>query len=157
MNESSRLDSTNTPQETIGTTGADLKQAASAVGQEAKAQAEALVEEVKDQAEPLRRNAETFAEGKKQQNARRMKDFAGAIHKAADDIAQESPATARYIHASAEKLENAAATMSEKSVGELFDDASRMASERPFAGFAGSLAAGFLLARLLRASASPNP
>jgi ElaB/YqjD/DUF883 family membrane-anchored ribosome-binding protein len=82
--------------------------------------------------------------------------LAGAIHKAADDIAGESPATAKYIHASADKLERAAATMSEKSMGELFDDASHFAQERPFTGFAGSLAAGFLLARLLRASAGPN-
>ncbi|HXR95983.1 MAG TPA: hypothetical protein VN718_08890 [Rhizomicrobium sp.] len=154
MDQSTHLDSASSADGHDTGIAADLKQAANNLAGETMAEAQDIAEDLKEKAEPLKREAETFAEGKKAQGARRVKDFAAAIHQAADELSGQSPAAARYIHASADKLESASGMMREKSVGELFDEAGQLTRERPLMGFAGSVAAGFLLARLLRASAN---
>ena len=93
-----------------------------------------------------------MAEEQKVRGAERIGSLAQAIHGAADEIAQEVPLAANYVHTAAEKLDNASKLLREKSVEDLMEMATDFAEERPYVFLGGAVAAGFVLMRLLRSS-----
>lgn len=113
--------------------------------QSAKNQASAAIQ-------PIANNARSMAEEQKARGAERIGNLAQAIHGAADEIAQEVPLAANYVHTAAEKLDNASKLLREKSVEDLMDMATDFAEERPYVFLGGAVAAGFVLMRLLRSS-----
>lgn len=151
--QSTDSDSTNTqqPEVALRGDGADLAQHLSDDAQRAQ---EHLQEKVSDVAEKAADQARGFAEQQKQGGAERIDDAASAVHRAADEIAKESPLAGRYMHAGAEQLHRASRMLRENSLDELYRMTNRFAHERPFAFIGGSVAAGFALARILRSSAS---
>jgi ElaB/YqjD/DUF883 family membrane-anchored ribosome-binding protein len=128
--------------------------------QQAKEQAQEKLGDAKAQisaaAEPLKDDARDFAGKKKRQGAARISDLAKAVHGAADEVGKEVPKAAQYIHAGAQRLDDASDMLRNKSLDQLLSGANRAAHDRPLTFIAASIAAGFLLARFLRSSSGPT-
>jgi hypothetical protein len=92
------------------------------------------------------------AEEKKEAGAERIEAVGRAVHGAADQLGREIPQAAPYIHSAAETLEGAAAWLQGRSVDEFVTGLNRFARQQPAAAFAGSVLAGFALARFLKSS-----
>jgi hypothetical protein len=113
--------------------------------QSAKNQASAAIQ-------PIANNARSMAEEQKARGAERIGSIAQAVHGAADEIAQEVPLAANYVHAAASKLDDASSLLRDSSVEDLLEMATEFAEERPYVFLGGAVAAGFVLMRLLRSS-----
>jgi hypothetical protein len=87
-----------------------------------------------------------------QKSAERIEAVGRAVHGAADQLGQEIPQAAPYIHSAAETLEGAASWLQGRSVDEFVTGLNRFARQQPAAAFAGSVLAGFALARFLKSS-----
>lgn len=131
--------------ESTGGRSARVRGQISEFAQSAKDQASAAIQ-------PIANNARSMAEEQKARGAERIGSLAQAIHGAADEIAQEVPLAANYVHTAAEKLDNASKLLREKSVEDLMEMATDFAEERPYVFLGGAVAAGFVLMRLLRSS-----
>lgn len=127
---------------------------AATLGDEVQDVFEDVKEQAAEAAGPLKDEAAGFAEKQKKRGADRLSEFASAVHDAADAIGRQTPKGASYIHAGADRLDDMCETMRNKSLDELIGTANDAAHERPLAFFAGSMAAGFALARFLRSSAN---
>ncbi len=121
-----------------------------------KGQISEFAQSAKNQAsaamQPIANNARSMAEEQKARGAERIGNIAQAVHGAADEIAKEVPLAANYVHAAADKLDNASRTLRDSSVDDLMQMATDFAEERPFVFLGGAVAAGFVLMRLLRSS-----
>ncbi len=114
----------------------DVRQQAGAVASEAKEQGKAALERRKDSA------------------AGQLDAVAGALHETADELHRgDQPQAGRFIEYAADRLESFGRNVRDKNLDTLIDDATRMARRSPATFFAGSMAAGFLLARFLKSSA----
>ncbi len=96
--------------------------------------------------------ARDFAEQQKQAGADNMARLGQAVHGAADQLGRELPQAAGFIHSAAETLQGAASSMRERSVEDLVASFRDFARRQPAAAFAGSVLAGFALARFLKSS-----
>jgi hypothetical protein len=103
-------------------------------------------------AESIKETAREIAEEQKSAGAERIEAVGRAVHGAADQLGKEIPQAAPYIHSAAETLEGAASWLQERSVDEFVTGFNRFAREQPAAAFAGSVLAGFALARFLKSS-----
>ena len=135
----------------IGSTGTAESRARRVKGQisefaeTAKSQASAALQ-------PIANNARGMAEEQKSRGAARIGDIAQALHSAADQISEEVPFAADYVHSAATKLEETSTMLRERSVEDLAQMAVEFAEQRPLVYVSGAVAAGFLVARLLRSS-----
>ncbi len=93
-----------------------------------------------------------FAETQKAAGADNMARLGHAVHGAADQLGQELPQAAGFIHSAADTLQGAASTLRERSVEDLVASFRDFARRQPAAAFAGSVLAGFALARFLKSS-----
>jgi len=96
--------------------------------------------------------ARDFAEEQKQAGADNMARLGEAVHGAADQLGRELPQAAGFIHSAADTLQGAAASMRERSIEDLVAGFRDFARRQPAAAFAGSVLAGFALARFLKSS-----
>ena len=119
------------------------------IAQSAKSQAASAIQ-------PIAENARSMAEEQKQRGASRIDSIARAVHSAADDIGDEVPQAASYVHAAAGQLERASSLLRDNSVEDLMRLATEFAQERPIVFVSGAVATGFLLARLLRSSTTAD-
>jgi hypothetical protein len=93
-----------------------------------------------------------FAEEQKQAGADNMARLGKAVHGAADQLGREMPQAAGFIHSAADRLQGAASSLREHSIEDLFEGFRDFARRQPAAAFAGSVLAGFALARFLKSS-----
>jgi len=100
----------------------------------------------------LKESAAQLAEQQKKAGARQMSSVAGAVHAAADQLEQQLPGAASYIHDTAERIDHAASDLRNSSLNDLADGVRRLAQERPLALIGGSVLAGFVLTRFLRSA-----
>jgi hypothetical protein len=103
-------------------------------------------------AESIKDTVRDVAEEQKTAGAERIEAVGRAVHGAADQLGKEIPQAAPYIHSAAETLEGAASWLQGRSVDEFVTGLNRFAREQPAAAFAGSVLAGFALARFLKSS-----
>jgi hypothetical protein len=103
-------------------------------------------------AETVKDAMRDVAEEQKNAGAERIEAVGRAVHGAADQLGQEIPQAAPYIHSAAETLEGAASWLQGRSVDEFVTGLNRFARQQPAAAFAGSVLAGFALARFLKSS-----
>lgn len=96
--------------------------------------------------------ARAFAEQQKETGADNVARLGQAVHGAADQLGKELPQAAGFIHSAADTLQGAASSMRERSVEELVTCFRDFARRQPAAAFAGSVLAGFALARFLKSS-----
>ncbi|RPH42772.1 MAG: hypothetical protein EHM87_15810 [Burkholderiales bacterium] len=78
---------------------------------------------------------------------------ARALQGSARGLEREEPAAGRYVGYAAERLESVGRRLRERDVDGLIDDVQDMGRRAPGAFFAGSVVAGFLMARFLKSSA----
>ena len=93
-----------------------------------------------------------FAEQQKEAGADNMARLGRAVHGAADQLGRELPQAAGFIHSAADTLQGAASSMRERSIEEMVAGFRDFARRQPAAAFAGSVLAGFALARFLKSS-----
>lgn len=100
--------------------------------------------------------ARDLAEARKAAAADNVVRLSRAVHGAADQLGEELPQAARYIHSAADRLQGASKTLRERSVEDMVADVSDFARRQPVAALAGAVLAGFALARFLKSSQSPD-
>ncbi|HEU4659397.1 MAG TPA: hypothetical protein VFS63_01915 [Pseudolabrys sp.] len=101
----------------------------------------------------IKEKARATAEDVKAAGADQIAGVTRAVHGAADQLGQELPKAAGFIHAAAEKLEGASAGLRDKSVEEIVDSFGNFARRQPAVAFASAVLAGFALSRFLKSSA----
>jgi len=141
------MDTTRERERTSATGGAgaqDFAAAADEVKSAARDAAGNVVDETRD-----------FAEEQKAAGADNMARLGKAVHGAADQLGRELPQAAGFIHSAADTLQGAASSMRERSIEDLVAGFRDFARRQPAAAFAGSVLAGFALARFLKSS-SPD-
>ncbi|HEY1541561.1 MAG TPA: hypothetical protein VGG01_04050 [Xanthobacteraceae bacterium] len=93
-----------------------------------------------------------FVEEQKAAGADNVSRLGRAVHGAADQLAKELPQAAGFIHSAAETLQGASSTLRERSIEDVVGRFRDFARRQPAAAFAGSVLAGFALARFLKSS-----
>lgn len=107
-----------------------------------------------DMADRAKEQGRQMLSGQKEKAAGQMDSVARALRSTADQLSNEDQAqTGRYVGFAAEQLESFGQRLREKDIDGLINDAQNMARRSPTAFFAGSVVAGFLLARFLKSSA----
>ena len=114
--------------------------------------ADELKSTVKGAAGHLAEETRAFAEEKKAAGADNASRLGCAVHDAADQLAGELPQAAGFIHSAAETLQDASSTLRERSFEDMVGGFRNFARRQPAAAFAGSVLAGFALARFLKSS-----
>ena len=122
----------------------DIKQQTSSA---ARAVGEAVGHKVEEVAD---RSRQAGAEG-----VARAAQTAGAV---ADAVAADAPAVAEYVRGAAAKIDQLAADLRDKKVGELLSSAADFGRSQPVAMLAGAALVGFALSRVIKAGvATPAP
>ena len=127
--------------DTAGAASHDFSAAADDMKSTAREAAGHLAEETRE-----------FAEDQKAAGADNMARFGQAVHGAADQLGKELPQAAGFIHSAADTLQSAASSIRERSIEDQVARFRDFARRQPAAAFAGSLLAGFALARFLKSS-----
>lgn len=115
---------------------------------------------VREQATKLRGQAtdraRTAAEQGKTRATETLDGLAQAVHQAAGSLEQQvNPQIAQYAHRAADALDSFSASLRNKSVDELVDDAAQFARRSPAVAIGAAVALGFALSRFLKATSSP--
>ena len=116
----------------------DVKETLKSVAEATKEQTLQAVNEVKDD------------------GANKISGVTRAVHGAADELGEQVPQLANYMHSAADRIDNAAQALRDRSVEEMTTSFAAFARRQPTAAFALSALAGFALTRFLKSSASPN-
>lgn len=77
---------------------------------------------------------------------------AGALHKAAGDMTTENEVMGRYTHMAAERLDQVADYLRSTDWEDVLNGAEDMARRQPYWFVGGAMAAGFLLARMVKSA-----
>jgi len=119
----------------------------------ARATAKALTSQASELASNIGSELVQTAHEQKGRGADAMRGFAKAVHGAANDLNEQSPAVARYVRRAAESVESLSDTVRSRSVNDLVVEAKEAARAHPTAFFVGAVAAGFALSRFFKSSA----
>jgi uncharacterized phage infection (PIP) family protein YhgE len=92
------------------------------------------------------------AETQKAGGADRLADLSKAVHQAADDLGREMPQAAGYVHAVADRLEDASSSLRDRNIEEIAGSVNDFARKQPLASFMGALIAGFALSRFVKST-----
>lgn len=130
------------------------KHAARDAAQQTKHAALDAAEQAKQAAMQARDAASSIVQQQKDYGAEQMEGIARAAHGAADQLEEQLPMAASYVHDAAARLERASATLRERSIEELLGSISQFARTQPAVLFGGAVIAGFALSRFLKSSAS---
>jgi phage-related protein len=97
----------------------------------------------------LKESAAQLAEQQKKSGARQLSGIASAVHAAADQLGEQLPGAAGYIHDAAERIDHVASDLKDRNLSEIADGVRRLAREQPLALFGWAVLAGFVLSRFL--------
>lgn len=121
----------------------------------AKEAAQAVKEEAASFAADARTKAAETIDQKKETASRTLGDFANAVRKAGDELAQSDQSMAtQFVRQAADGLESFARSVADKRPEEMLDTVRDFGRRNPMAFVAGSVLAGFAIGRLLRSSGS---
>ncbi len=96
------------------------------------------------------------AESQRHRAADAVRGMAGALHRAADDLKPENETMGRYTDMAAERLDRFAGYLRGTDWAQVVDEAENMARRQPAWFIGGAMAAGFLLARVIKNTAEPR-
>jgi hypothetical protein len=97
--------------------------------------------------------AEQIAEEQKQTGAGQIDEMAKAVHGAANELQDQMPKAAEFVHAAASRLEQGAGSLRERSINDLVSGFNDFGRKEPLALFGGAMVAGFAISRFLKSSA----
>jgi hypothetical protein len=127
---------------------------ATAASQDAKSRVKAEASKLKSEATTRARSA---AETGKSKAAETVDGLAQTVHEAAEQLgARTSPKVATYAHQAADALDGLSSKLREKSVDEILDDTRAFVRKSPAIAIGAAVAAGFIIARFLKASNTPR-
>ena len=138
---------TDRPRHDNGDPAGELKDQVASAASEAREQAADVAQSAKAQARRL-------AEQQKEAGANQLGGIAHAVDSAADELENQMPQSAEYIHEMADKLESAAKSLRERNVDDLLRQAGDLARQQPAMFFAGAVLTGFALSRFLKRSSA---
>ena len=137
---------------------ADGTSPAAAITQVAADTARTVREEFAGVVEDVRHQASDQFEHQRQTATKAMVDFAAAIRKAGDELAQNDQSlAAKMIKQAADGLEGVSRSLSDKKPEELLDAARHFGRENPVALGAAAVLAGLAVGRFLRSSEGHRP
>lgn len=96
------------------------------------------------------------AESQRRRAAEAVRGMAGALHRAAGDLKPENEAMGRYTDMAAERLDQFAGYLRGANWTDVLEEAEDMARRQPAWFIGGAMAAGFLMARLIKNTAEPG-
>lgn len=135
----------------------DLKDVSEDLGVQLKTAATTTARAVSSQAADLVSNIGSelaaTAEDQKGYGADLVQGFASAIHTAADELQEQSPAAARNIHTAADSMDSLAETLRKRKVEDLVAAAADTARSHPSVFFLSAVAAGFAVSRFVKSTA----
>ncbi|WP_407168656.1 hypothetical protein [Bradyrhizobium sp. ORS 111] len=99
---------------------------------------------------------EQAADRKKQAGANQIEQMAQAVHSAADELQQQMPKAAEFVHATASRIEEGAGAVRDGSLRDLMGSFNDFGRKEPLAVFGGAVLAGFAISRFLKSSADPS-
>ena len=99
-------------------------------------------------------DAERVAEKQKEAGVNQVDGMAQAVHGAADELGKQMPQAAELVHAAANRLEQAADALRERSIGEIMESFNDVGRKQPLALFGGAVMAGFAISRFLKSSST---
>lgn len=82
--------------------------------------------------------------------------IAGALHRAASDLEPKNETIGRYTHLAAQRLDEVADYLRNSRLDDVLTGAEDLARRQPYWFVGGAMAAGFLLARMVKGSAAPQ-
>ncbi|KRR27593.1 hypothetical protein [Bradyrhizobium retamae] len=101
--------------------------------------------------------AEQVAERKKQTGANQVEEMAKAVHGAAEELGQQLPKAAEFVHAAASRLEEGAGALRQRNVEDMIRTFNDFWRKEPLAVFGGAVLAGFAISRFLKSSVDNRP
>ncbi|MDB5405634.1 MAG: hypothetical protein JWL84_546 [Rhodospirillales bacterium] len=103
-------------------------------------------------ADEFRGAAEAFLDERKTRAAETIRGVADALNHAAGDLARESPPIADYAGRAADRVEEFASRLNQRSWSSIFAEAEALAKQQPTLFLVGAAALGFAMGRLMVAS-----
>jgi len=128
-------------------------EAASTVAAEASAAAQTVKQEGAALLDSAKHRAEDMARDGQRAGAQHAQGVARAIHRAADELQNESPELARMVHDAAGSVDRMARALRESNPRDMLHTAEDWARRQPLAFFGAAALAGFAIARFARSSA----
>ena len=116
---------------------------------------EALGTQATEAVRSIKERATGAVEAETHKGAEQLAGVAGAVHSAADQLEKQLPAAADYVHDAAARIDRIAASLRERNLSDLLEDARRLAHDQPLAFFGGALVAGFAISRFLKSAQPP--
>lgn len=102
------------------------------------------------------KDAENLTERPKRVAADQAVQMATAVHKAADELEDQMPKAAEFVHAAASRLEKGAEGLRNQGLGELVQQFNELGRREPLAIFGAAIAAGFAASRFFKSSADKS-
>lgn len=137
---------TDAPGATPGTPGEGLRDAARETIDTVKQEASGLAGRATEQGRSLLSRQKDAA-------AEHLDAVARALHGSARGLEREEPAAGRYVGYAADRLQSMGRQLRDRDLDALLDDVQDLGRRAPGAFFAGTVVAGFLMARFLKSSA----
>ena len=100
----------------------------------------------------LKQTASETAEAAINSGADRMTGLGRAVHGAADELGRELPGIGDYIHAAANRLEDAGSGLREQSLDDMYRSVNRFVRRKPAIAFVGLRFGGLIVSRLVKTS-----
>jgi hypothetical protein len=145
-------------QDTAPSIAENSTEAAASLGAEMKKAAQATSKAIRKQAANFAREVGhelgATAEEQRARGAEAIKAFSRAMTAAAAELAEQSPAAARYARDAAHTIDDLSRSIRDRSATALMHSATEVARSQPMLFFAGAIAAGFSLSRFLKSSAA---
>jgi hypothetical protein len=113
--------------------------------------------EMRDQGKAkVEAKVEAAAEQQKSAGAGQADQMAKAVHSAADELQDQMPQAADFVHSAAAQLEKGADALRNRRIGDLVSDVNDFGRREPLALFGAAVLAGFAASRFLKSSADPS-
>ncbi len=134
--------------------GQAIRDSATAIATDLKSQASAHVEDAKgvisSMANEARNRIAGIVDQQKALGADKLSGISRAAHNAADDLSSQNPHVAKLVRDAAGSVDMIAGNLRSSSLNDVIASVSTFARKKPVAFFAGSVLAGFALARFIK-------
>ncbi|MGA7455174.1 MAG: hypothetical protein WBW73_29335, partial [Rhodoplanes sp.] len=107
--------------------GDDVRETAENLRGEFASSAEGVREQAGDMAESVKKRTRAMADDQKDAGADQLHGFARVIDEAADQLTNEFPQAASYVHEAAQRVDNVSTMIRERSIEELLHEANHFA------------------------------
>ena len=145
-----------TPEEAVRSGKENVKRTAQEASSTLQHEAERARQAGRSYARDVRHEAASRAESGKNQMAEEVSRLAGALHDAADNL-EEGSIQSHLLHRAAAGVDEAAANLKDRSLGEMVSSLSQYGRRNPATFIGGAAVLGFAMARFAAASGTSRP